>query len=104
MREGVVCDEVREVEALGRLGAEELAARGHVEEEVADADGRAAWARGGRDIAHPPAFDEDARAFGFVFRLRHKLDARDRGDGGERLAAKAERVDAREVFRRADLR
>ena len=80
MGERVVRDEVRQVEALGRLGAQELAARWRVEEEVAHADGRPARARGGRNVAHPPAFDEDARALGFAFGLRDQLDARDRGD------------------------
>ena len=70
MGERVVRDEVREVEALGRLGAQKFSARGDVEEEVAHTDGRAARARSGRNVAHASAFDEDARAFRRVFVLR----------------------------------
>jgi hypothetical protein len=94
MRERVVRDEVRQVKALGRLGAQEFAARGDVEEEVAHADGRPLRARRRRHVADAPALDENARPFGLAQLLRDQLDARDRGDGGQRFAAEAQGADA----------
>ena len=70
MRERVVRDEVHEMKTLGRFGAQEFAARRHVEEEIAHGDGRAARARGRLHVAHAPALDQHARAFRLIGQLR----------------------------------
>ena len=104
VRERVVRDEVRQMKTLGRLGAQELAARWGVEEKIAHRQGRAARARRRLHVAHAPAFDQHARALGFCAQLRDEFDARNRRDGGQGLAAKAERANLCEVFGAADLR
>ena len=83
-------DEVCEVETLGRLGAQKFLSRRNVVEEIADCDGGANGSRRREDIAHPPAFDHDARRVGFAFVLCNQFDAGDRRNRIHRLAAKAQ--------------
>ena len=44
-------------------------------------------------VAHPAAFDHDARCGGCVFGARYQLDARDRRNRRQRFTAKTERAD-----------
>ncbi len=53
-------------------------------------------------IAHPAAFDHDARCGGNVFGARYQLDARDRRNGRQRFTTKTERADSRQIFSLTD--
>jgi hypothetical protein len=96
-------DDLRDVRRLGRQRAQELPPGGHVVEQLAHLDARArghadrlearrAAAVGGRQ--HP--------GVGTV-RARGDLEATDRRDARQRLAAEPEGRDLQEVFERSDL-
>ena len=55
-------------------------------------------------IAHPAAFDHDARCGGSVFCARHQLDARDRRNRRQRFTTKTQRADGSQIFSLADFR
>ncbi len=88
---------------LGARGLEELAARGHVEEEIAHLDRRAGRAAARGDAGRAAALDADQGALFGVAAARAQLEAAHRGDAGERLAAEAEAAQVREVVHRGDL-
>ena len=92
-----------DVRQLGLLGAQELAARGNVVEKVADGDGGAAAERGFLAAQHLAAGDFDARAGGLLGGAGFEQQARDGGDGGQRLAAEAERGDGEQILDVAQL-
>jgi hypothetical protein len=89
---------------LGRVGAQELAARRRVEVELLDRDRRARRQRGRRDRRDGAAVDLDAPRVRLALGARREREPRHGGDRRERLAAKAQRGDRLEVGRRADLR
>ena len=101
--ERVVRDEDRDLARFGRDGVEELATRGKAPEEVADAEGRADRGRAG-DVTDDARIDEDGEhAHWLGGRPREDLDVGGGGDGGECLAAEAERVHVAEVVEGGDL-
>ena len=87
---------------FGRGSAQELAPGGSIEKQPAHRDGGAALARGFLSRFDLPAGDAQAGRGAPVHRGL-ELEARDRRDRGERLAAEAEGVDADQVRRVADL-
>src|SRR5205823_3668425 len=83
---------------------EELAPRGDILEQLSDNDGRAPVARRRSHRARSGeriAFDLHRVFAGAV--ERGQTEARDAGDGRQRLATKAERAHARQVVEVADL-
>ncbi|OPZ28388.1 MAG: hypothetical protein BWZ02_01315 [Lentisphaerae bacterium ADurb.BinA184] len=92
-----------DVRVLGGGLAEELAAGGEVEEEVADADVGAGCAAAVADVPQLAAFDEDLGAAEVVGAAGLELEMADGGDAGEGLAAEAEGVDAVDVEGGLDL-
>ncbi len=103
MRQAVVRDQRGDVRQFGLLGAQEFPARGHVEEEIAHGDGGAAAERRFLAAQHLAAGDFDARAGGLLRRPRLEQQARDGGDGRQRLAAKPERGDGEQILDVAQL-
>ncbi len=103
MRERDRLDELVDVAELGALGAQELAPRGHVVEEIAHVDLRAARVLRRRRSARLAAVDLDAPRVVGVGEPRSQREARHRCDRRQRLAAKAERADAFEILERGDL-
>ncbi len=85
---------------LGRFGAQELAPRRRVEEELLDGDRGARRERGRRDRRHRAALDLDAPRMRLAGGARGERQARHRGDRRQRLAAEAERGDRLEVEHR----
>ena len=85
------------------VGLEEIAAGGHVEEEVLDGDGGAVGAGHWRMFLDVSSFDADKGAYlvsgGFGF----KLHMRDGRDGGESLAAESFGADVEQVVGLAQL-
>ena len=98
MRQAVVRHERRDVRQFGLFRAQEFLARRHIEEQIAHGDGGAAAARDFVAAQNFAARDFDARAGLLVGRTRFEQQARDRGDGGQRLAAKAQRGDREQIF------
>ncbi len=88
------------VRQFGRLGAQELAPRRRLEEEVGDLDARAARGGSGLDGS---AVGVDAERAGGGCRARGHADGGHGGDRGQRLAAETERADRFEVGSRGDL-
>ena len=81
MRQAVVGHQRGDVRQFGLLGAEELLARRHVEEEIAHRNVGAARVRHLVAMEHLAASDLDARAGGFVGGASLQKEARDGGDG-----------------------
>ena len=88
---------------LGRVGFHEFHARRRVIKQLAHEDGRPARAACrflGEDL---PGLEMQADAVFRVLRAGQKVDLRDRGDGGQRFAAEAQRADAGKILLFADL-
>ena len=68
MSERVMCDQRGDVREFGRFGLEEFAARGRVEEEIADGDGGAAGQAGVFHAMDFSAGDLEQRAGGSLRR------------------------------------
>ena len=96
-------DEPRDLGGLGAVRLQELAARGHVVEEVGDLDDgafrRAGLARGVDHAAGHPHLDPARGAAG----AGAQQQARHRGDARQGLAAEPQRGDGREVLDPPDL-
>jgi hypothetical protein len=99
-RERMAAQRLDAVRELGGLGLQELAARGRAEEELAHFDARAHAARRGRQLARACVQALRMRGIG---RAAGDGQVGDRGDGGQRLAAKAHRGHALQVGQRGDL-
>ena len=104
MGEGVDREGGADVAFLGGEGAEELAARGDVAEEVAHRDASAGRRAAVRHLGQRAGVDDEPGAGLVVGAAGDEREARDGGDGGNGLAAEAERVDALDVVHVADLR
>ena len=96
-------DHARDVLGLGALRAQEFAARGHIEEQVANLDARADRMRGRLGRADLAIVGRDRIRVRGAGLARGQLDARHGRDARQRFAAKAERADALEVVDRRDL-
>ena len=94
---------VLDVAELGALGAQELAARRHVVEQVAHFHRAADRVRLRPGRRERTAFDLQATAVRVRVAPRDEREAADRGDRGQRLAAETERADLLEVLERGDL-
>ena len=81
----------------GRL-LQELAPRGHPREEVGHLDPGALGPRGLALLEPPAVVHPDLDSRGLAPAPRAQAQARDRGDGGERLAPEAEAPDALEIL------
>ena len=91
---------VLDVGGLGFVGAEEFAAGGQVEKQLADFDGRAGGAAAGLDGDDFAAVDQDLGAVGggAVALARGEGETADAGDAGEGLAAKAQGADGVQIL------
>ena len=100
MGQGQTQNRLGDIGRLGGLGLQKLEARGRVEEQVAHFQlgslGHADFARVGFD----PCLDQQAEAGGGPAQLRAQGEARNRGDGGQRLTAKAEGRQTPQIVRR----
>ena len=103
MRQAVVRHQRRDVRQFGLLGAQEFAARRNVVEQIAHRDHRAAAQRRFLAAQHLAAGDFDARAGRLLHRSRLQQQARDRGDGRQRLPAKTQRGDREQILDVAQL-
>jgi hypothetical protein len=99
-----VGDERGDVGQLGLFGAQELAARGDVEKQVAHGDGGAGQADAFADGQDAPAGDLHARAGGLFRRAGLDDHAGDAGDGRQGLAAEPQRGDGFQLLDARDLR
>ncbi|PRQ02505.1 hypothetical protein ENSA5_22360 [Enhygromyxa salina] len=97
-------DRVDAVPDLGRLAAQKFAPRGHAREQVRDLDLGPEGHPDRLDRRLLPGARAEPMADGQSGEPAADLDPRDRGDRGERLAAKAERVDLDQILGRAQLR
>ena len=92
-----------DVAQFGAFGAQELAPRRHVVEQLAHLD-RGPRRQGlRRDLAHPAAVHLQHRAVRIAGPARSQREPADRGDRGQRLAAEAERGHGFQVVERGDL-
>ena len=98
MRQAVVRHQRGDVRQFGLLGAQEFAARRDVVEQIAHRDHGAAAQRRLLAAQHLAAGDFDARAGRLLHGSRLQQQARDRGDGRQRLAAKTQRGDGEQVL------
>jgi hypothetical protein len=103
MGQSVVRDQRGDVGEFSGFGAEKFAARRSVEEEIADGDRCAARQRSIFHAMNFAAGDLDVRARCFVAGGRFERDTRDGRDGGQRLAAKAERGNGEQIVGGAQL-
>ena len=104
MSERVVRHQRSDVRQLGGFGFEEFSSRGDVEEQIAHGDGGSQRESGffdGQDLA---AGDFDDHAGGIFGGVGFQAQPTDGGDGGQRLAAKAQGRDAEQVVGVADFR
>ena len=92
-----------DVRELGRGRAQKLAARGHVEEQVANGDVRAARGAGVAHVLDLAAENQDFGARGGIRLLGRHRELRNGGDGGERFAPEAHRGDGIEILQFAQL-
>lgn len=104
MGEGVRREDRLDVRFLRRVGAQELAPRRNVAEEVAHLDARAGRTPRRAHFGERARVDLEERAFVGVGAPRCDREARDGRDRGNRLAPEAERVDRLDVRDVADLR
>ena len=103
MRERQRLDRLGDARRLGRVRLQELAPRGHIEEERTHLD-HGARARGRRPHgADRAAFDLDLGAARRAAQTRLHPEARDARNRGKRLAAETEGVDRREIVARRHL-
>src|SRR5690606_33292452 len=86
-----------DVTELGALGAQELAPRRHVVEQVSHLDRGTARMLPGRHRANAAAVDLQARAMRVVVAARGYGEAADRRDRRQRLAAETERGNGLQV-------
>ncbi len=103
MRQRIVRHQRGDVRQLRRLGLEKFLARGHIEEQVADRDGRAHRRTHVLDFRHLAAMNLNSCANGILFRAGVELNARNRCDGRQRFAAEAERGNVQQVVRGTQL-
>ena len=103
MRQGMQREDRADVRLFGLKGAQEFAAGRHVEEEVAHSERGADRHAGLAHIVQAAAHDHQLGAGIVRSAARFEREARDRGDGGQRLAAKAKRVDPLDIVHVADL-
>ena len=96
-------DQALDLRELGALGAQELAARRHVEEQVAHLDRRAGRVRFRRRAAQHAVERRHRGRERRVRGPRDHLHPRNRGDARQRLAAEPERAHRLEVLDAADL-
>jgi hypothetical protein len=102
-REGKPFDEAHDMRQLRRDRPHELAARRHIEEQIANFDAGARRMCRGFHGLHGTAIDEYlSRCIG-VDRPRHDPHPRDGPDGRQRLTAEAERHDRLEIIERRNL-
>ena len=104
VREGDAPERLVAMAPFRRFGAQELAPRGRVEEQLLHGHRGAFGQRRRRDRRHGAALDLDAPCVRAVDGARRERKPRDRGDGGQRLAAEAQRRDPFEIHDRPDLR
>ena len=90
-----------DVAELGTLGTQKLAARGHVEEEIAHVDQRAGFRRRGAGLVEHAGGQLPAVLL--IGGARNQPQAGDGLDAGQRLATKAEAGDRLEIIEIADL-
>ena len=100
MRQRDAFHRVHAMPEFGGFRAQELAARRHRVEQLAHVHGGAGRARGGADLQ---AAAVDLPGVLAVARARDDGHLRDRGDGGQRLAAKSHRRHRFQFGQRADL-
>ena len=104
MRQRVVRDKRRDVAQLGRFRFQEFPPRGHAVENIRDADRRPRRNARRLHADQLAARELDARSLLFFRRARFEKQPRNRGDRRQRLAAKSERRDRKQVVRGAQLR
>ena len=88
---------------LGALGSQELAARRHVEEQVAHLDARSRRMRGRCGARERAVTRLDTPGVLGLVRSRREREPRHGSDAGQRLAAKSQGGDALEIIERCDL-
>ena len=96
-------DSVGDKVAFADVLFQKLHAGGGVVEQIADRDGRTAPARARLQPLRHAARDAVAQREFIGVALGQQFDARHAGDGGQRLAAEAQRVDVGQVFGGRDL-
>ena len=89
--------------ALGGIAAQEFEPGRDIVEQVLDADRRALGVAAPLAAHHVRALDAQARAGRLALGAGGQRDLRDGGDAGQRLAAKAQRVDVIQVLDLAQL-
>ena len=97
MRHRQPLDRIRYGARLGAVAFQELEPRRRRPEQVAHLDPRAGWLRIGFHLALAAGVDGDGVPLRAGPRARRDRQQRDRGDRRQRLAAKAERADRRQV-------
>ena len=98
MSQAVMRGERSDVRQLGLIRTQKLLARRNIEEKIANRDGGPGGT--GEFIAAQQlsAGEFDCRAGGLIGRAGFEQQARDRRDGGQRFAAKAERRDGEQIL------
>jgi hypothetical protein len=97
MRDGEAADDLGDGLRLGAVALQELEARRRRGEEVRDLDPGAARGRRRPDLVPDAGLDQHSGAGRRVRGARRDRQPRDGADGRQRLAAEAERADARQV-------
>ena len=103
MRHREPAQDVEAGRGFGPLRLEKLAPRGGREEEIAHLDPRAGGKGRRPHGLHAPRLHPDLRALGRIRRARTDDEPGDGADGRQRLAAKAEGCDAREILGAGEL-
>ena len=89
--------------AFGARALHELEPRGDIVKEIRNLDAGAARSRGAPMLNQVSAFIANSGAELVVFRLRLKAHARNGRDRGQRLTAKPERTNRKQIVRRRNL-
>src|SRR5947208_7592958 len=97
MRQGQAREDLTDMAKLGRGSAQELAANRSVEEQVPNLDARTWRAIPGFRDRQLPAMTGNLTAAWQLRRPRLERDLGNAADGRQRLAAEAERADAKEI-------
>src|ERR1700730_427337 len=102
MGQRVMSQQICQVKTLGSFRAQKFSPRWYVEEQIANGDRRAARMARIFHITHATTFDKNTSAGRLDFGLADQLNARDRGDGGERFTSEPECSDGSQIFRSTD--
>src|SRR5208282_1168306 len=104
MRQGVVGYQRRDMRELGRFRPQKFLARRSIEKQVANRDRGAQRQPGLLDAQYLAAVNFENRSGSFLFGASFQMQAGNRRNRGQRLAAKSQRRNAEQVFGVLDFR